>query len=319
MGERPRAVLRRPPRRTGRRERPAPGARRRTGTASGGDPVNHEELLYAYAVTRDDGTPGAGDLETLTGVAGESVRPVRHLGLTTLVGQVPAAGFDEAALRASLEDVAWLEKAARAHQRVIDAVSAGGACVLPLRLATVYRDETGVRRMLADRHAQLGAALDRLDGCVEWGVKVHAVGSAGQAPAATGSSSGAGPPAPRAAMSGRDYLRSRAAARHADEEGARREDEAARGIHAALTALAEQTRIYPPRQGPLAGPSGRNVLNAAYLVRRESGGRFTSAAAGLAGLAPEDGVRLELTGPWAPYSFAGQATTGQPTAGEEIP
>ncbi|WP_367139222.1 MULTISPECIES: GvpL/GvpF family gas vesicle protein [Streptomyces] len=302
--------------------------------------MNHEELLYAYAVTRDDGTPGAGDLETLTGVAGEPVRPVRHLGLTTLVGPVPAAGFDEAALRASLEDITWLEKAARAHQRVIDAVTAGGACVLPLRLATVYRDETGVRRMLADRHAQLGAALDRLDGCVEWGVKVHATGSAAQAPAATatatgaGSRSGAGPPAPRAAMSGRDYLRSRAAARHADEEEARREDEAARGIHAALTALAEQTRIYPPRQGPLAGPSGRNVLNAAYLVRRESGGRFTSAVAGLAGLAPEDGVRLELTGPWAPYSFAGQATsgqatsgsattgpvtTGQPTAGEDVP
>ncbi|MET9415601.1 GvpL/GvpF family gas vesicle protein [Streptomyces klenkii] len=293
--------------------------------------MNHEELLYAYAVTRDDGTLGADDLETLTGVAGEPVRPVRHLGLTTLVGPVPAAGFDEAALRASLEDIAWLEKAARAHQRVIDAVTAGGACVLPLRLATVYRDETGVRRMLADRHAQLGAALDRLDGCVEWGVKVHATGSAAQAPAATGARprSGVGPPAPRAAMSGRDYLRSRAAARHADEEEARREDEAARGIHAALTALAEQTRIYPLRQGPLAGPSGRNVLNAAYLVRRESGDRFTSAAAGLADLAPEDGVRLELTGPWAPYSFAGLATSrsatagpataGQSTAGEDVP
>ncbi|MGW2598184.1 GvpL/GvpF family gas vesicle protein [Streptomyces klenkii] len=295
--------------------------------------MNHEELLYAYAVTRDDGAPGADGLETLTGVAGEPVRPVRHLGLTTLVGPVPAAGFDEAALRASLEDITWLEKTARAHQRVIDAVSAGGACVLPLRLATVYRDETGVRRMLADRHAQLGAALDRLDGCVEWGVKIHAIGSAAQAPAATatatGSRSGTGPPAPRAAMSGRDYLRSRSAARHADEEEARREDEAARGIHAALTALAEQTRIYPPRQGPLAGPSGRNVLNAAYLVRRESGGRFTSAVAGLADQVSEDGVRLELTGPWAPYSFAGQATTGQPTtghpttgqptAGEEVP
>ncbi|PSJ30078.1 gas vesicle protein [Streptosporangium nondiastaticum] len=269
--------------------------------------ANHEELLYAYAVTRDAGAPGADDLETLTGVAGEPVRAVRHLGLATLVGPVPAAGFGEAALHASLEDIACLEKAARAHQRVIDAVTATGACVLPMRLATVYHDEAGVRRMLANRHAQLGAALDRLDGCVEWGVKVHASGSAAQAPAATG----AGPRAPRAAVSGRDYLRRRAAARHAHEEEARREDEAARGIHAVLTALAEQTRLYPPQHGPLAGPSGRNILNAAYLVRREGGDRFTSAVAGFADLVPEDGVRLELTGPWAPYSFAGQATSGQ--------
>ncbi|WP_424893195.1 GvpL/GvpF family gas vesicle protein [Streptomyces sp. XH2] len=281
--------------------------------------ADHEELLYAYAVTRDAGAPGTDDLEVLTGVAGEPVRALRHLGLATLVGPVPAAGFGEAALRASLEDIAWLEKAARAHQRVIDAVTATGACVLPLRLATVYRDETGVRRMLANRHAQLGAALDRLDGCVEWGVKIHASGDAAQAPAATG-----GPRAPRAALSGRDYLRRRAAAHHAYEEEARREDEAARGIHAALTALAEQTRLYPPQHGPLAGPSGRNILNAAYLVRRESGNRFLSAVAGLADLAPGDGVRLELTGPWAPYSFAGQATSGQaaserPTTGHEPP
>ncbi|WP_235483143.1 GvpL/GvpF family gas vesicle protein [Streptomyces roseoverticillatus] len=278
--------------------------------------ATHEELLYAYAVTRDAGAPGADDLEMLTGVAGEPVSAVRHLGLATLVGPVPAAGFDEAALHASLEDIAWLEKAARAHQRVIDAVTATGACVLPLRLATVYRDETGVRRMLADRHAQLGAALDQLDGCVEWGMKIHAAGGAAQAPAAT-ATTGAGPRAPRAALSGRDYLRRRAAARHAYEEEARREDEAARGIHAALTALAEQTRLYPPQHGPLAGPSGRNVLNAAYLVRREGGNRFTSAVAELADLAPESGIRLELTGPWAPYSFAGQAAGGQATTSRQ--
>ncbi len=160
--------------------------------------------------------------------------------------------------------------------------------------------------MLANRHARLGATLDRLDGRVEWGVKVHAVGTA-PAPAATG----AGPGAPRAALSGRDYLRRRAAARHAHEEEARRADEAARGIHAALTALAEETRLYPPQHGPLAGHSGRNVLNAAYLLPRESGERFTSAVAGLADLAPEDGVRVELTGPWAPYSFVGQAAAGE--------
>ncbi|MGK5732127.1 GvpL/GvpF family gas vesicle protein [Streptomyces sp. URMC 124] len=266
------------------------------------------ELLYAYAVLRD--TPAAASgLETVTGVAGEPVRAVRDGGLAALVGPVPAAEFDEEGLRERLEDLAWLEHVARGHQRVVDAASAGAPCVLPLRLATVYRDEEGVRRMLAARHAAFGAALDRLAGRAEWGVKIHTVaeGTGGAPP--PGPPSRARPPAPRAAMSGRDYLRRRAAERQAREEEWRHVDEAARGIHAALATLAEETRLYPPQNPRLTGRPGRNVLNAAYLVPRERGAAFTAAVAGLAGRAPRDGLQVELTGPWAPYSFV----TGEPS------
>ncbi|GAA2722222.1 MULTISPECIES: GvpL/GvpF family gas vesicle protein [Streptomyces] len=261
--------------------------------------MNHPDtgrLLYAYAVARDTPALGAVALRTVTGVAGEPVRAVRHQGLTALVGAVDAADFGERALRARLEELSWLESTARAHQRVVDAAGATGTCVLPLRLATVYRDEASVRAMLQERGAHLAATLERLDGRVEWGVKVHA-----RAPGATTA-------APRAPSSGRDYLRRRISARRAHEEDARRAEETAHDIHAALTALAEETRLYPPQH---AGLTGRNLLNAAYLVPRTAGDRFTAAVARLTGSAPADGAEVELTGPWAPYSFAG------PAAGDE--
>ncbi|MFE5870907.1 GvpL/GvpF family gas vesicle protein [Streptomyces roseifaciens] len=275
------------------------------------DHRDRTELLYAYAVLRDTGAAGS-RLETVTGVAGEPVRAVREGDLVVLVGPVPAAEFDEKGLRERLEDLAWLEHVARGHQRVVDAASAGAPCVLPLRLATVYRDEAGVRRMLTSRHAAFGAALDRLEGRAEWGVKIHTVAEgAGGPPAAPppGPPSRARPRAPRAATSGRDYLRQRAAERQAREEEWRHVDEAARGIHAALATLAEETRRYPPQNPRLTGHPGRNVLNAAYLVPRERGPAFTAAVAALAGRAPRDGLRVELTGPWAPYSFV----TGEPS------
>ncbi|GHF59999.1 gas vesicle protein [Streptomyces mashuensis] len=258
--------------------------------------MNTTELLYAYAVTQDAGDLGEA-LETVTGVAGEPVRAVRQAGLAALAGPVPAAGFDEAALRASLEDLGWLERTARAHQRVVDAAAAAAPCVLPLRLATVYRDEDGLRRMLTERGQHLRAALGRLDGRCEWGVKVYTLPPRA-APA--GPSAGA-PPAP--VRSGRDYLRRRAAERTTRREEEQRVDEAARTLHATLATLAEDTRLYPPQNPRLSRQPGRNVLNAAYLVPREQGPRFTDAVARLAEAAPADGVGVELTGPWAPYSF----------------
>ncbi|MFI9201097.1 GvpL/GvpF family gas vesicle protein [Streptomyces sp. NPDC053048] len=256
--------------------------------------------LYAYAVTRESDTVDRA-LRNVTGVAGEPVSVVRHLGLMALTGPVPAADHEERALAARLEDLEWLETTARAHQRVVAAAAEAAPCVLPLRLATVFRDERGVRAMLDDRLDSLRAALDRLDGRTEWGVKVYAHEPA---PAPTGT--------PRAAaVSGRDYLRRRAAERHTAQQETRRVDATARGIHTALAVLAQETRLHPPQNPRLSRHPDRNVLNAAYLVRREDAPSFTSAVAGLAELAPGDGMRVELTGPWAPYSFAGQDDTAQ--------
>lgn len=260
------------------------------------------DLLYAYAVVRDGhGTlPGA-----LRGVAAGPVRTVGHEGLAAVVGPVPAADFEEEPLRTRLEDLSWLEATARAHQEVVDAAAALGT-VLPLRLATVYRDEEGVRRMLREGRERLTATLDRLEGRIEWGVKVYAepVEPAAAAPAATGA-------VPR---SGREYLLQRRRARQSRDEAWRQADEVARRLHQALAGCAEAARLHPPQDGRLAPGPGRNVLNAAYLVPREEAEAFAARA----GDATAPGVRVELTGPWAPYSFvaetAGEAT-GE-TAGE---
>ncbi|MCM3811958.1 GvpL/GvpF family gas vesicle protein [Streptomyces sp. DR7-3] len=275
-----------------------------------------EGLRYAYAVVRDTGTPEAAldaltALEEVRGVAGERVRAVRHLGLAVLAGAVPAEDFDEGPLRRRLEDMAWLEDMARAHQRVVDTAGAE-SCVIPVRLATVCQGEEGLRRMLATGRERFASALDRLEGRVEWGVKAYAAPPPPQEPpagAANGPDSpGASdsPDAPGASgasggMSGRDYLRRRKAQRQAAERRWGDTEEDARLVHHTLSGLAERARLHPPQDPRLSGVSDRNVLNAAYLVRREDSAAFAERVGELAGRTPE--LRVELTGPWAPYSF----------------
>ncbi|MFI0740253.1 GvpL/GvpF family gas vesicle protein [Streptomyces sp. NPDC021100] len=257
---------------------------------AGGRPVAEGELLYAYAVARDTG-PARDVPETVTGVAGEPVREVCHEGFAALVGRVPAAEFEEGALRERLEDLAWLERVARGHQRVVDAAVSLFPCALPLRLATVYHDENGLRRMLTAGREAFGTALDRLEGRVEWGVTVYATSAPAEAP-----------PQPSGPPSGRDYLRRRGAERRAAEAGARQEARQAEAVHETLAALAEAVRLYPPQNSPLAAHPGRNLLNAAYLVPRDRAEEFTRTVSQLTDRAP-DGFRIRLTGPWAPYSF----------------
>ncbi|MFE2182412.1 GvpL/GvpF family gas vesicle protein [Streptomyces sp. NPDC059455] len=270
-------------------------------------------LRYAYAVVRDTGAPEAAldalaALEGVTGVADEPVYAVRHLGLAVLAGAVPAEDYDEASLRKRLEDMAWLEKMARAHQRVVDTAGAE-SCVIPVRLATVCHGDEGLRRMLATGRERFASALDRLEGRVEWGVKAYATRPAAEEPPAGTADAADAPSTPNSpgAMSGRDYLRRRKAQRQAAERRWGDTEEGARLVHDTLSGLAEQSRLHPPQDPRLSGISDRNVLNAAYLVRREDSADFAERVGELAGRTPA--LRVELTGPWAPYSFTAMDET----------
>ncbi|MBY8881493.1 GvpL/GvpF family gas vesicle protein [Actinacidiphila acidipaludis] len=271
------------------------------------------ELLYAYAVTGRE--PGTAVASYGQGVTGAPVFPVAEGELAALVSRVPAAGFDEVALQAQLEDLEWLERVARAHHEVVAAASSAG-CALPLRLATVYRDEDGVRRMLRTGHDRLRAELDRLDGRIEWGVKVYTTPAAQAAPVGP-AGPGAAPAGPAAArggaggtVSGRDYLRQRLRQRQTQDGVLQQSSDLADRLDAELSRLAEDRRVHRPQDPRLSRRDGVNVLNASYLVPAADAHAFAERARTL--VAGETRVRVEMTGPWAPYSFAGTGATEAP-------
>jgi hypothetical protein len=261
--------------------------------------------VWVYAIAEADGPAGLGEL---SGVGGGPPRPVEAAGLVAIVGDVGLDEYGESALRRNLEDLPWLEAAARAHHRVIDAVGQLGP-VVPMRLATVYRDDAGVSGVLAERGADFREALRRIGTRRELGVKAYAVlpsergGAPGGAPA--------GPPA-AGAGTGAAYLQRRRTELSAHKDARRAALENAQQVHRELSGLAADNRLHAPQAPQLTGIREPMILNAAYLMDDERDDDFAAAVSALAEQYP--GLRLELTGPWPPYSFAG-AEEGEQRAG----
>jgi Gas vesicle synthesis protein GvpL/GvpF len=248
-----------------------------------------DSVVYVYAVTD-------ADIEELpdgaaVGVDGAPVRRVVSGGLAAVVSSVDPTRFSEEALRRSLEDLQWLENTARAHHGVVAAVAQSGP-VAPVRLATVYLDDDNVRALLDDNGPGFAAALDRIRGRTEWGVKAFA--------APTPAPGGAEPPAADDAKPGTSYLMRRRAERNRAARGLQDAVAAAEAVHGELAAVAVASRRYAPQDPRLSGHREEMVLNAAYLVD-EAG---AAALHRLIEDRDEPTLRLELTGPWAPYSFA---------------
>ena len=253
-----------------------------------------DTVVYLYALVRPGVVP---DLSPLRGVSGTAVRLVRDDRLACLVSDVDEDEFGETALRTNLEDLRWLERAAREHDAVV-AAAAREMCTAPLRFATVCRDDASVRARLHVLGPQAAAVLDRIDGCDEWGVKLYADPSSPVPVPAGGSvvdEHGATGSGTAYLMQRRRELADRA---FAVEQDARAADE----VFAVLAESAVAARRHRLQDPQLSGDQRPMLLNGAFLVRRGDADSFRALVHAVA--YGRRSIAAVLTGPWAPYSFA---------------
>jgi hypothetical protein len=151
-----------------------------------------------------------------------------------------------------------------AHERVIERLMIDRT-VLPMRFGSKVAGDEELREFMNARRDELTAALARVAGRVELGLRVaqHAAVPVG--------------------ASGRDYVMAKL------HEG--READA---LHDPLAALAVEARLQPAR-------GGDELLRAAYLVDRREVPRFRATVERLQSAHPD--AAILCTGPWPPYSF----------------
>ena len=170
----------------------------------------------------------------------------------------------------------------RAHDAVVRA-ALRTATPLPARFGTTFRTEEELRESLREREAELSAALERVAGRVEMGLRV---GWVEPAPAGV---------AQEDVRSGRDYLEARRRDLAAHEDLRRRAE--ARLDEVERKVLEEGV---PRVRSVLPEPGVAGVV--AHLVRRHEVGAYRTRVAEARSTLPE--LDLRLSGPWAPYSFA---------------
>jgi plasmid stabilization system protein ParE len=234
---------------------------------------------YAYAVV------GPVTAEVREAVA-EGLDLVGSDDVAVVVGRVPLSDFGEDVLPARLNDRAWLEEKARAHEAVVQRLLPL-TTVVPLRFGSIHRDRAAVEAFLEQHREELAGELVYLRGRVELGVKVWA---APRAAAKRGQ-----PPA-----SGREYLQRRKAEREEAAAAASSLDSRLRTIHERLLGAAEDGTLNRPQPPELTGADREMVLNGAYLV--PAGDERLSAEIERLREEHRD-LAFDLTGPWAPYNF----------------
>jgi hypothetical protein len=258
------------------------------------------ELWWAYCVMR------AGDPQPARRpgiVASGDVEPVEASGLVALVSRVPRSQFGEEPLRRNLNDLAWLERVARAHESVLDS-ALESSTIVPLRLCTLYESEAGVRQMLQREAGALREALDLLKGRQEWSVKVIVQPDKLVAQARVRSDQAREFEDELGNVGGGGaYMLRRRLERHLREVADALARELAHDVHVRLEEHALDAVTRPPQNRELSGHEGDMVLNAAYLVEAEQVGELRELVAELEAQHEVLGARIEMSGPWPPYNF----------------
>jgi hypothetical protein len=254
------------------------------------------ELVWTYCVTTVD-VPAPAEL---AGVAGRRVERLERAGLAALVGRVPAAEFAEEPLRRNLNELAWVERVARAHEAVLRCAFAAGT-IVPLRLCTIYESDASVEAMLEREQGAFSDALARLAGREEWAVKLlvdadkladAAAAQLDEGADETGESTGGG-----AYMLRR--RRDRRVRALADSLAA----EVGEQVHSRLAERAIDAVTLPAQNRDLSRHEGEMLLNSAYLVETDRVDDLRVLAAELEQRHEALGARVVLSGPWPPHNF----------------
>ena len=198
------------------------------------------------------------------GVEGSPLEMCEVTGATAVVSRVQATPLQpthEALVR---------------HGLVVEALLDRVDSLLPVRFGERFEGEDGIAAAARRLRPDVRSRLDRLEGCVEVGVRVV---DRRREELAVHAPDGAG------------YM-------HAQLELSRARDQMVRNLHAPLDEHASASAVGAPRAGGV-------VHTASYLVRRDAVPTFTRLVDGYAATHPQ--LTVVCTGPWAPASFAGAA------------
>lgn len=242
--------------------------------------------LYGVSLAKKGGARGRRGELASAGVDGvHAVEAVLCGEFLCWVSPVDQIAFSQE-LEKNLENLEWLAVHGIRHQQVVGEI-AQKETIVPARFGTLFSSQAALLKDVETRKSALKKVFNRIADSDEWGVKVLVEDQ---------------PPKPvstAAASSGREYLQQKAARIKRKPE---RDDAELEHLASALEKVATDS-------GPAGRVSGAQpglLWQATFLVARSRRRQWERVL--------EDFVkqwegkrRIEVTGPWPPYSFVSDA------------
>ena len=253
--------------------------------------------LYLYCLAR----PGA--LAAIDGPGVDGEHPVNLIPFEDIVAVVSAVRVDEflgPPAEARMKDLAWVGPRACRHEAVVERAM-GSSPVVPARFAALFSSEERLAAWLETHHDAIARALDRFSDHEEWAVKGRLDRRRAEArllAAALARQGGALSPSP-----GARYFEERRLRAGIGRELDAWLKEVDAGIAGALLDHAVEFREREVVSGGAPDEAGARILNWAFLVPRSRVDDFRTRIQRINAEHGEDGLILDLSGPWPPYSF----------------
>ncbi|HVX30729.1 MAG TPA: GvpL/GvpF family gas vesicle protein [Nitrolancea sp.] len=261
---------------------------------------------YLYGITL--GGEAEMPWQAITATASVDATTMRALTrgeLVAVVRSVALADFEPDILRERLSDLTALETMARAHNAVIAAIHEQQP-ILPAKFGSVYASLDELGASLDDAQTQFLDALRRLDGCDEWAIHLYADQSLIAQRVVDDD-----PELQRlraeieAASPGRAYFLQRkltgAISAAVENKLLERERDMIEWLRPLTRGVVSQTAAV---SGGKTQGDEVEIMRAALLIDRTR--RDDLLRALQARIGGEAGLRLEIGGPWPPYSFASE-------------
>lgn len=189
-------------------------------------------------------------------------------------------------LERNMENLDWLAEHGVRHQQAVGEI-ARQTTIIPARFGTIFSGPQAIEKDVESRKNALKKTLKKIEDSDEWGVKVFAEHASAASSAAV------------QATSGREYLQQKAARLKVRPE---RDPSAASEFAASLSRIA--TGSAPT--GKVSGAQPDLIWQATFLVPRKQRKKWDNVL--------QEYVerwsgqrRIEVNGPWPPYSFVADA------------
>ena len=243
-----------------------------------------ERGLYLYGVSRVAGKKG--DPARIASPGIDGINPVKTVACGDFlcwVSEVDHASF-ALAVESNMENLEWLALHGVRHQQVVSEV-AGSTAIVPARFGTIFSGEAALARNVLGRISGLEKVFKRVADADEWGVKVFSESKPARVVVTR-------------ARSGKEYLESKAAQVKSRPE----RDAELPGLVAALEKVATDSAP----SGKVSGAQPNLLWQGTFLVPRSRRRQWDKTLQEF--VERWDGSRrIEVNGPWPPYSFSSDA------------
>ena len=258
-----------------------------------------ERGFYLYCFTRS----GAGRDVAMGGV--DSRGAVTSLEFAEVAAVFSPVSLDEFAgelAESHLQDPEWVIPRVCQHERIVEKVMSSSP-VLPVRFGTVFSSMRTLAEVLSEHEKEILGCLDGLSDKEEWSVKglMDTERSAAWVLASD--------PLLREQWENRSgspgvrYLQEKRLRAEAQRRAKARCRCAAEQAAEDLKGLALDVCPLRPQDRSTSGRDKEMVLNCALLLRRDSVRTFRQQVDRIGAAYAEQGITLEVSGPWPPYNF----------------